>query len=189
MANIGSVGGPVGAPMPMMAGNGATVAPPGPHGTPRQLPANDNNRTLLNTYIYEYFLRYNMYDCARAILNSDSQVKVQKDGRRDENGKLVGNALGDDPMDTDAKDEMDQKRPDDLPDPQVPMPIPEGSFLLDWFLLFWDMLSAQKGKGSSNQIHQYVAHTQVNVYSCLLLFNPFPWPGPRRISCSISQLS
>jgi hypothetical protein len=165
MSNIGPVGGPVGAPMPMM-GAGTGIAPHNPHGTPRQSQSNDsNNRTLLNTYIYEYFLRHNMYDCARAVLTADPQMKVHKDGpagRRDENGNLIGNGLGDDPMDTDAKDEMDQKRPDDLPEPNVPMPLPDGSFLLDWFLLFWEMLSAQKGKNSTSQVSQYLSHTQVN---------------------------
>ena len=183
MANIGPMGGPVGAPMPMMA---AAAGVP-PQGAPRQqqqqqqqqqqLQADNNSRTLLNTYIYEYFVRHKMWEPARAILNCDPHVKVQKDSpsaRRDENGNLVGNGLGDDPMDTDSKDDMDQKRPDDLPDPQVPMPLPDSSFLLDWFRLFWDMLSAQKGKGSSTQVNQFVNHTQVRhtPYPCLVQIPP-----------------
>jgi hypothetical protein len=181
MANMGPMaGGPVGAPMPMM-NNGAIVGPQqqaGAGGMPQQqaqqqaqaqlaqqqqLQVNDN-RTLLNTYIYEYFLRYGMFDCARAILNSDSPLKVHKDGlggRRDENGNLLGNGLGDDAMDTDSKDDIDRKRPEDLPAPQVPMPLQDSCFLYEWFSLFWDMLNAQKGKGSSSQVNQYVNHTQV----------------------------
>lgn len=161
MANMGPMGGPVGGP-PMM-NNGATGGPQ-QGGAQRQLQAHQDNRLLLNTYIYEYFLRYGMFDCARAILNSDAQIKVQKDspgGRRDENGNLLGNGLGDDHMDTDSKEEMDQKRPDDLPAPQIPTPLPDSCFLYEWFCLFWDMLNAQKGKGSNGQVAQYVQHAQV----------------------------
>lgn len=159
MANMGAIG-PVGGPMPMM-NNGAM----NPQGLPRQLQATEGNRTLLNTYIYEYFLRYGMFDCARALLNSDSQVKVAKDspnGRRDENGNLLGNGVGDDPMDTDNKDDIDVKRPDDLPAPNVPTPLPDSCFLYEWFCLFWDMFNAQKGRGASGQVNQYVSHTQVH---------------------------
>lgn len=172
MSNMGPMGGPVGGP-PMMMNNGAVIAPQG--GAPKPTQVNDSNRTLLNTYIYEYFLRYGMYDCARAILNSDSQVKVQKDspgGRRDENGNLLGNGVGDDAMDTDSKDDMDQKRPTDLPDPQVPTPLPDSCFLYEWFCLFWDMLNAQKGKGSSGQVNQYVSHTQVSISSSIAFYMP-----------------
>jgi hypothetical protein len=161
MANMGPMGGPVGGP-PMM-NNGATGAPQ-QIGAPRQLQANQDNRLLLNTYIYEYFLKYGMFDCARALLNSDAQIKVQKDspgGRRDENGNVLGNGLGDDHMDTDSKEEMDQKRPDDLPAPQIPMPLPDSCFLYEWFCLFWDMLNAQKGKGQNGPVSQYVQNAQV----------------------------
>ncbi|TPX08085.1 uncharacterized protein E0L32_010285 [Thyridium curvatum] len=159
MANMQAMGGPVGNPMAMM-NNGAMV----PQGGPRQqLQSNDSNRALLNTYIYEYFLRYGMYDCARAMLSSDQQIKVHKDspgGRRDENGNVIGNGVGDDAMDTDSKDDID-KRPDDLPAPNIPTPAADSCFLYDWFCLFWDIFNAQKGgKGASNQVNQYVNHAQ-----------------------------
>ncbi len=169
MANMAAMGGPVGAPMGMM-NNGAIA----PQGGPRQMPVNDSTKALLNTYIYEYFLRHGMYECARAILTGDNQVKVQKDspgGRRDENGNLLGNGLGDDPMDTDSKDDLDAKRPDDLPAPNVPMPLPDSCFLYEWFCLFWDMFNAQKGKGGNVPVNQYVNHTQVR-YLCRSL-GPF----------------
>jgi hypothetical protein len=157
MANMNAMGGPVGGQMPMM--NNGAIAPQGaPQGPPRQQLSinNDTNRTLLNTYIYEYFVRYGMFECARAIFQNDPTIKVNKDStRRDENG------LGDDPMDTDSKDGIDRKRPDDLPAPDVPMPAPDSCFLYDWFYLFWEMFNSQKGKGHSLQVNQYVQHTQV----------------------------
>lgn len=156
MAGMGAMGGPVGAPMPMMNNNGLSH-----QGGPRHPGLNDTSRTLLNTYIYEYFMRYGMFECARSIYQIDPEINVKKDGdRRDENGNPVGNGMGDDPMDTDSKDLMDQKRPDDLPAPNVPASTNGNCFLYEWFCLFWDMYNAQKGKGSSTQINQYVAHTQ-----------------------------
>lgn len=158
MASMGAMGGPVGVPMAMM--NNGTM-PPQQH--PRQMQMNNEHRSTLNTYIYEYFLRSGMYECARALVHSDSSVNVKKDspgGRSGENGHM-GNGLGDDPNDNDSKDDMDSKRPDDLPAPNVPVPYPDSCFLYEWFCLFWDMMSAQKGKGGNAQVNQYVAHTQV----------------------------
>ncbi|KAK2001565.1 hypothetical protein LX36DRAFT_338811 [Colletotrichum falcatum] len=161
LANMNPMGGPVGAPVPMM--NNGAVAPQ-VAGGPRQMPVpTESQRTLLNTYIYEYFLRHQMFDCARTLLNGDNQVNVMKDGsnrRRDENGNLLGNGLGDDPMDTDSKDDIDAKLPDDLPAPKLPMPASESSFLYEWFCLFWDIFHAQRTKGGNGPVNQYVSHTQ-----------------------------
>lgn len=165
MANMNPMGGPVGgAPMPMM--NNGAVNPQ--MAAARQQQMNENQRSVLNTYIYEYFLRYGMYDCARSLLSSDQQVNVSKDGaghRRDENGNII-NGL-DDPMDTDSKDDLDAKLPSDLPPPKLPMPASDTSFLYEWFCLFWDIYNAQRVKGGNGTVNQYVAHTQVR-----LLFLP-----------------
>ncbi|KAI0973894.1 hypothetical protein F4678DRAFT_486497 [Xylaria arbuscula] len=153
MANIPMAGGPIGGgPMAMM-GNNALAA-----GQVQRPP--ENNRANLNTYIYDYFLREGMFDCARAMLNSEQALNVHKNPRRDENGNAIGNGLGDDPMDTDNKDDLDAKRPSDLPAPNVPNGS-DSCFLYEWFCLFWDMLSAQRNKGGvSPHVSQYVAHTQ-----------------------------
>ncbi|KAK4151280.1 hypothetical protein C8A00DRAFT_17293 [Chaetomidium leptoderma] len=160
MPNMNAMGGPVGPPMNMM-NNGSLAPQPGP---PHQMQLNESSRTLLNTYIYEYFIRYGMFSAARAVYEADPQIKVMKDSpgkHRDENGNILGNGLGD-AMDTDTKDGLDQKRPDDLPAPNVPTPVPDSCFLYEWFCLFWDMFNSQKGKGSSGQVNQYVHHTQPN---------------------------
>ncbi|KAL2162554.1 hypothetical protein VTH06DRAFT_7468 [Thermothelomyces fergusii] len=153
------VGNPMGAPMNMM-NNGGLAPQPGP---PSQMQHGDSSRTLLNTYIYEYFIRSNMFHAARAVYEADPNIKVLKESpgkQRDENGNVLGNGLGGDGMDTDSKDGLDQKRPDDLPAPNVPTPVPDSCFLYEWFCLFWDMFNSQKGKGSSGQVNQYVHHTQ-----------------------------
>ncbi|KAI8623149.1 hypothetical protein F5Y19DRAFT_493226 [Xylariaceae sp. FL1651] len=154
MANMPMASGAVGGgPMPMMVNNALAASqvqrPP------------ENNRANLNTYIYDYFLREGMYDCARAMLNSEQALNVHKNSpRRDENGITIGNGVGDDPMDTDSKDDVDTKRPSDLPAPNVPNGS-DSCFLYEWFCLFWDMLSAQRNKGGvSPHVSSYVAHTQ-----------------------------
>ncbi|KAM3565658.1 hypothetical protein ARSEF4850_001258 [Beauveria asiatica] len=155
MANMNPMGGPVGsAPMPMM--NNGALNPQAAAAAARQQQLNDNQRVVLNTYIYEYFLRYEMFDCARALLSSDQPVNV-KDGK---NGNAI-NGAGDDAMDADTKDGIESKTPDDLPAPKLPMPASDTSFLYEWFCLFWDIYNAQRAKGNSNgNINQYVMHTQ-----------------------------
>jgi len=149
MANMGAMGGPVGASMGMV-NNGAIAHP----GGPRQIPNPENNRMQLNSYIYEYFVRFEMYDCARAMLASNQPIKTEP-RKQNENG------IDGDQMDTDSKDDMDSKRPDDLPAPSVASGAPDSCFLMDWFNLFWDMFNAQKGMGSGGPVTQYVNHTQV----------------------------
>lgn len=163
-ANMNPMGGPVGAgPMPMMnnvAGNPQAAAAAA--AAARQQQMIDNQRGVLNTYIYEYFIRYGMFECARSLLSSDQQVNVLKDGvnrRRDDGGNVVNGA--DDPMDTDSKSDLDGKLPDDLPPPKLPMPASDTSFLYEWFCLFWDIYNAQRAKGGNGNVNQYVSHTQV----------------------------
>ena len=172
MANMAAMGPAVATPL--MMNNGGAL----PQGTPRPMQPNDNNRTQLNTFIYEYFVRHGMFDCARAILACDMPPKVQllKDGsggRRDENGNLVAGNAGDDAMDTDSKDDVDPKRPEDIPPPM------DNCFLYEWFCIFWDMANAQKGKGSNSQINQYVQHSQV--YPPSSSPSPSPFPASLRV--------
>jgi hypothetical protein len=112
-------------------------------------------RALLNTYIYDYFLKNKNYDLARQVVNELS-VKVFPNG-----GKSSPNQRnGVDDMDMDSKDE---KRPDDLPAPQIPgSSSSEEIFLLDWWYQFWDIYSAQRGRGKAGAI-SYVNHARVSV--------------------------
>jgi hypothetical protein len=158
MPNMNAMGGPVGgAPVPMM-NNGAVnpqQVPPGAMPRPQQ-PNENQQRGVLNTYIYEYFIRYGMYECARSLLSSDQQVSVQKDASK---GNAV-NGSGDDSMDADSKDDLDSKLPEDLPPPKVPMPASDTPFLYEWFCLFWDIYNAQRQKSGNPHVNQYVTHTQ-----------------------------
>ncbi|KAK8112754.1 hypothetical protein PG984_013280 [Apiospora sp. TS-2023a] len=155
MANMGAMGGPVGGapiPMPMNNGNGALPAQP--------MQGNDrNHRCMLNTYIYDYFLKEGMTDCARSLLRTDQPLNVSKDSpgsRRDENGNAL-NGVSDDSMEIDHKHDVDSK---DLPTPLIASS--DTCFLYEWFGLFWDMHLAQRNRMGNNnaQVSQYINHTQ-----------------------------
>lgn len=164
MANMNPMGGPVGgAPMPMM-NNGTMNPQAAAAAAARQHQLNnESQRTLLNTYIYEYFIRYGMYDCARTLLHSDGhQVNVDKEAAARRNGNSINGA--EDPMDTDSKDDIDSKLPEDLPPPKLPVPQSDSSFLYEWFCLFWDIHNAQRTKSGNGTVNQYVAHTQVRAF-------------------------
>ena len=127
--------------------------------TPRQGSEQDDTdyEARLNAYIYDYFIRNENWDCARALLNSDVTMSppLRQDG--DVNG------TGDNAMQTDSKDDLDSKRPNGLPPPSVQSDGQAASFLLEWFGLFWDVYFAQrKSTKASQQATQYVQHTQVS---------------------------
>jgi hypothetical protein len=173
MANMNPMGGPVGGPPPVpMMNNGTAVAAAAASARQQQVQQQQaqqqaqqqqvtDQRGQLNTYIYEYFIRQGMYDCARALLASNQPVNVNKE---DVKGSAV-NGVGDDNMDTDTKGDLN-KLPDDLPPPKLPMSS-DTSFLYEWFCLFWDIYNAQRTKGGNGNINQYVAHTQVRLVATL----------------------
>lgn len=156
MANMNPMPGPMpGVPMAGMNNGAPNPAAAAAFVARQHQQQNNDQRGVLHTYIYEYFIRYGMYDCARAMLQSEQPLNVQKDGK--------GNGMNgvDESMDTDSKDGVDSKQPDDLPNPRLPMPASDSSFLYEWFCLFWDIFNAQRSKPANGNVNQYVAHTQV----------------------------
>ena len=143
------------------AGNGALGNMPlpnhGPNGVGGRIPddhEDTHNEAKLNSYIYGYFCNKGKWDLARAL--RDSGVDFEP--------PLVNeNANGaHDSMQTDSKDGIDVKRPDDLPDLNQLGDGQGGSFLSSWFALFWDIYSAQrKSNRASANAMQYVTQTQV----------------------------
>ncbi|KFY82557.1 hypothetical protein V500_10469 [Pseudogymnoascus sp. VKM F-4518 (FW-2643)] len=154
MAALNAMGGAVGGAVPMM-NNGVP-------GNQRALPVDDSQqRARLNTYIYEYFICNEMYDCARALINSEQPVNLLKGSpnqQRDANGNPVDGGGSDDMED--SKEGIDMKRPDDLPAPNLPRESSESCFLFEWWSLFWDMFNAQRGKSESQNAQRYANYTQ-----------------------------
>lgn len=160
------VGGP---PAGMNMNNGA-----GPRGPP----PTSTDKVLLNTYIYDYFLKNGMIECARSLY-SEAELQTIPNSRRnspsrraqkhDSDGNAV-NGIDENAMDTGEgpsqrkNEDMDDasKRADDLPLPKVPADCPQGSFLFDWWCLFWDIFGARNGGGkSTHAAAAYVTQTQV----------------------------
>ncbi|KAL8657792.1 MAG: hypothetical protein Q9226_001577 [Calogaya cf. arnoldii] len=147
--NMPAVNG-AGGGMPMMS-NGANGA------TPRL--GNDEEEpgyeARLNTYIYDYFVKNQRYDCAKAMLKGDMPIRTMQK-RRDGDVNGAGN------MHTDSKDDLESKIPDDLPLAGIPSDPQGASFLLEWFGLFWDVFFAHQRKTppASAQAMQYVQRTQ-----------------------------
>lgn len=162
MASMTAMAGPgVGGPVPMTMNNGAMPAiqqMPLQQQQQQQQQQTQAHRTMLNTYIYDYFIKEGLYDVARSMLTNESNINIlQKDspGRRD-------NGAEGDAMDTDSKDDVN-KRPDDLPAANIPISS-DSCFLYEWFGLFWEMLNGHRLKpGSNNQVAQYINHTQVGL--------------------------
>ena len=142
----GTVGGPVGGGQQMMNA-----------GTPGNAPAGNSiegNRTKLHTYIYDYFLKNEMYDMARLLVK---QVDIERaDPIKQSPDRKDINRLHD-AMDQDSKDGLHNK-PDDLPLPKVPPTY--DAFLFDWWCQFWDCYAAQRGRGSPHA-KQYLNQVQV----------------------------
>ncbi|KAH8431175.1 putative cAMP-dependent protein kinase pathway protein (Som1) [Aspergillus melleus] len=150
-------GGPVGG-VPMV--NNGSAAPRN-DGTMNNISEQMINN--LNTYIYDYFLKRGYHDCARALLKDDAMklsteppIKSSPGHRRDNEV----NGVDGDAMMTDGKDGEKMKIPDDLPRPNLPSEGQQSPFLLDWFSLFWDFFWAQRKKGNSNDVRQYLQHNQ-----------------------------
>lgn len=136
-----------GVPMMNNGMNGVTPRPGGEQ--------DDDYDSRLHAYIYDYFVKNQQWECARALCNSGVPFTPPLRQNNDLNG------ADDNAMQTDAKDDPDSKRPDDLPPPSVQSD-GQGAFLLEWFGLFWDVFHAQrKHLKASQHASQYVQHTQV----------------------------
>ena len=145
MAGMSAGGGALGGLALMNNGTNGT--------TPRNEEENDFEARL-NTHIYGFFLKSRNYDCARALL--DSGVNMEPPVKRPD-GEMNGI---DDAMQTDSKDDLDSKRPADLP--PVPGSADQPNFLLDWYSCFWDIFLARtKPSKATPQAMQYMQHTQV----------------------------
>lgn len=144
------------------AGAMAAAMSNGTNGAQRNVPDQGEMdfKTKLNTYIYDYFLKNEQYDLARMLHNSTMPLNTAKGG-----GSRRPNGLDENSMDTDSKDDIDTKKPHDLPRPsEVPTLTGENSFLLDWFTLFWEIFWAprQSGRGKvSAAALSFMDHTRV----------------------------
>lgn len=141
----------------MMMNNGSPAIQPNTN-TPDQL------RAMLNTYVYEYFLKSGHFEIARALVREDKfEIRTkppvkQSPGRR-KDGEV--NGVDGDGMDLDQKDDI----PDDLPRP-IQESSPGNGFLFEWFSIFSDLYSAHRSShkmqaGNVGPAAQYLMQHQV----------------------------
>lgn len=131
--------------------------------------AGSSERQVLNTYIYDYFIKNDMMDCAKALLkNPTSEVQFDGNYRHSPSNRPKQetdmNGVDDDAMDSgDGRENgEDAKNIKDLPPAKVPPH--QGSFLLEWWCCFMDIYWARnKNSQASNAATAYVNNAQVRV--------------------------
>jgi len=144
-ASNGSVDGP-----PMMAAMGAANANANANANKRMA---TDPREQLNTYIYDYFLRNSHFKLARAMLDSSDTVKMST-------GPPQKPSPSNRPNGAEA---LDQDGADGFPSPQLPPnQMADNSFLLDWWVQFWDIYQATKTRTGPAKGTQYIQHTRVS---------------------------
>lgn len=136
---------------------GGPVNAPTPNGGGAPLGHNDVLERL-NTAIYDYLLRNQHYEVARAVskhlaIRSKDDVKQSPNQR---NGQEANGA--DDGMEVDGIDKGIFNRPKDLPFPDN---VVEGPFLQDWWFQFWEIHFAKRGKNPNPHTNQYIAQQRM----------------------------
>ena len=132
--NMAAMGGPVGGGMVQMnAGTPTNSAVPMTH---------EMTMKRLNTAIYDYLLRNEQYDLAKAF-HTKMPIEIKQDVKQSPNQRGGQQANGvEDTMDFDSKDHAIANRPDGLPLPGGM----DGSFLQDWWCQFWEMWSGHRNR-------------------------------------------
>ncbi|KAK5109319.1 hypothetical protein LTR62_007088 [Meristemomyces frigidus] len=152
MQMSGMAGGPVGGgagPQQMMnAGTPSSGDVGGPHRV--------DTIKRLNTAIYDYLLRQNMHEVARAF--RATKVEIETDGKKSPNQRAQTNGagVGDDGMEVDS---VFKDLPDDLPAP-AQLGHGEGPFLQDWWCQFWEIYTGYRGNGRQHTLSYIGAQRQ-----------------------------
>lgn len=129
-----------------MAGMGGPVGAVTPSAMGVDSDSSDHYKRL-NTYIYDYFIRNEHFDCARTMLNKNLPMAVHS--KSSPNQRQTN---GIDDMDTDSK-VID--RPKDLPLPDLPAT--GGHFLEDWWIQFWEVFNSRRLQTGRPATLQYIA--------------------------------
>ncbi|KAF8474300.1 hypothetical protein BDZ91DRAFT_355188 [Kalaharituber pfeilii] len=131
-----------------------------------------NEKSNLNTYIYDYFLKNHMYDCAQAILRegdvhtngSRRTSPSRRPQKHDADGSVMTNGMDETMESADGsaprKTEDGEDSKPEFPLPSVLRDCPQGCFLFDWWCLFWDIFGIRTGHKGSAQAAQYLTNTQ-----------------------------
>lgn len=144
--NMAGMGGPVGGPQ-VNAGTPSNSGDPISHVITVK---------KLNTAIYDYLLRNQLFDLARNF-HSKMDIEQKTDGKPSPNqrGQQVNGV--DDGMDTDSRDPPIPNKPSDMPLGAI-----EPDFLKDWWCQFWEIWGGhRKMKNTPAQTQQYIQAQRV----------------------------
>lgn len=140
--NLAAMGGPVGGG----AGSGARMNV----GTPSNEVNPENILKKLNTAIYDYLLRNQLYDVARSF---QEQMPIETKAEDKDSPKMNG---VDDGLE-DSRDQAILKRPEGLP---LPNNMISGPFLQDWWCQFWEIFHGIR-KGAKNGMQAYLTNQRM----------------------------
>ncbi|KAF1851532.1 uncharacterized protein K460DRAFT_373522 [Cucurbitaria berberidis CBS 394.84] len=106
-------------------------------------------REQLNTYIYDYFLRNSHFRLARTMLDSELKMSTGPPPKTSPNNRPNG------------IDSIEDEELASFPAPQLPAnQMADNSFLLDWWVQFWDIYQATKTRTGPSKGTQYIQHTR-----------------------------
>jgi hypothetical protein len=109
----------------------------------------EDPRSLINTYIYDYFLRNQHHELAELMLKSEMKMNIQLQGKQSPGSRNVNGVDGMNGM------EMDDKF--NLPHPKLPsQQAVDNSFLLDWWNQFWDIFGAARKRSMNPKAMSYI---------------------------------
>ncbi|KAJ4292502.1 hypothetical protein N0V90_009164 [Kalmusia sp. IMI 367209] len=106
-------------------------------------------RDQLNTYIYDYFLRNSHHKLAQVMIESELKMNLKPPQKSSPTGRNVNG--------------VDSIDPELLPTPNMPASgqATDNSFLLDWWVQFWDIFSAARNRTmKGSQGSQYISHAR-----------------------------
>lgn len=145
--NMAAMGGPVGG-----GGMGGPQMNAGTPGNSGSYMPQESTIKRLNTAIYDYLLRNELYDIAKAF-HAKVPIETKTDTKQSPNQRGSQQANGvDDSMDIDSKDQAIMNRPEGLP---LPGNI-EGPFLQDWWCQFWEMWRGHRKLNVAPNTQNYI---------------------------------
>jgi hypothetical protein len=110
----------------------------------QSIPLPGDVKTRLNTYIYEYFLKAGAYQCARALVSNKELSLDLVDPEKQKRTEALGRLLEKEQQFAERELSTQHSSTETLQRPNLPTVVPGGSFLEEWWLLFWDMFIKQR---------------------------------------------
>ena len=156
--NMAAMGGPVGGPQ-MNAGTPVNSS---------DLSSQAGAVKKLNTAIYDYLLRNQLFDLARGF-HAKMDIEQRPEGKQSPSQRGQQANGVEDGMDIDSKDINIPNKPNDMPLGAV-----DPDFLKDWWCMFWELWSGHRKKGAPVNTQAYINAQRVSMQQRLMNTNGAP---------------